>query len=415
MSNTKVFILQDIIPSYRVPIFRRLAALDGLDTTVFYSRPSKVMQRENLKSASQIEGFKHIEIRLWEFGSCVYQFGILWRVLLERPDVIIAGQAGRLDTLLLLLLAKILKARFLWFLGGVPYLDPVRIKEFSDSGRLNRWFGKYNPKRLLSVKADGVIAYSDHAKQFYIDRGFSREAIWVAPNSPDTDALEDARQKWQHQKEQIEIMRKRFSPAGEKVLFLLGRLNGGRKVDTLLHAVHKLQKNGETLSLVIVGDGNERESLEKLATELGLVHMFFEGAIYDEHELSKYFLVSDIFVVTGVASLAVKMAMFFAVPVVTVDYGLEVHAVKDGINGLIFPIGNADILAKKIQALLGSASLRREIGEGGIHTIRHKINITRMMEGFRRAIYAELDVIDVGLQPNRVALKENESTNARNS
>lgn len=406
ISAKKVFLLQEIIPSYRVPVFRRLARVDNVDLTVFYSHPSRAMIRENLKSSKEIEGFRHIRIGLFELGSCVYQFGILWRVLIAHPDVMIAGQAERLDRLLLLLFCKLLGIRMFWFQGGVPYTDEAKISEYTNRGWLNRWFGKYNPKRWLALKADGLIVYSEHAKRYYMMQGFREEAIWVAPNSPDTDALNTYREDWQLRREELETERKRFAPSGQKILFLLGRLNKDRKVDVLLRALQRLRAKGFEASLIIVGDGSERESLKKMAAQFGLGNVFFEGAIYDERELSKYFMISDVFVTPGVSSLAIKMAMAFGKPVVTVDYGLEVHDVQEGFNGFVFPMDNAEALAEKIQPLLQSEELMRRIGEGGLRTIRDRINIDAMIEGFRRAIFAEQDVPAIGQDTDAASLNK---------
>ena len=242
--------------------------------------PSKAMIRENLKSAGEIEGFRNIKIGLWDLGSFVYQFGILWRVFIARPSVMIAGQSENLDRLLLLLLCKLLGVRTLWFEGGVPYSDEKKIHEYANRGRFNRWFGKYNPKRWLALMADGLIVYSEHAKHYYMMQGFREEAVWVAPNSPDTDALNTYREEWQRRREELETERKRFAPSGQKILFLLGRLNKDRKVDVLLRALLRLRAKGLEASLVIVGDGSERGSLAKMAAQYGLGNGFFEGALF---------------------------------------------------------------------------------------------------------------------------------------
>lgn len=384
-----MFLLQEIIPSYRVPVFNRLARLENVELTVFYSRSSKAMLQENLKSAKVIEGFQHSEIGLWELGANSYQFGMLWRVLIGRPDVVISGNADCLDRLALLVLCKLLGIRVLWFQGGVPFTDEKKINDYANRGRLNRWLGKYNPKRWLMLKADGLIAYSEHAKNYFKMLGFPDNKLWVAPNSMNTEALDSYRQDWLLRDDELQSERRRFSPQGQKVLFLLGRLNKERKVDVLLQALVQLQAKGYALALVIVGDGGERPCLEAMVGQLGLQNVYFEGAIYDEKDLSKYFLVSDIFVTPGVSSLAIKMAMFFGRPVVTVDYGLEVHDVKEGVNGFVFPMDDVQALVEKLELLVQSDTLIKHLGAGGIATIRDRININTLVEGFRRAIFAE--------------------------
>ncbi len=387
----RVFLLQDIVPSYRVPVFRRLAAVPGIDLTVFHSRPTRGMHNEGLRNAAEISGFRAVQLRLLEFGRLAWQPGIIWRVLRERPDVLIAGQAGRLDVMLIFLLGQLLGVRVLWFLGGVPYSDPAQIRAYASRGRLRRWFGRANPRDWLIGRADGLIVYSGHARRFYASQGADPRRIWVAPNSPDSDALEAYGREWAQQPGILAAERRRLSPAGQPLLFLLGRLNPARKVDTLLRALARVRSAGLACSLVIVGDGSERSALEGLAESLGLPDIHFEGPIYDERELARYFLLCDLFVTPGVASMAIKMAMAFGKPVITVDYGLEVHDIVDGVNGFVFPMDDDAALAARIRQVLGSGEQRAAMGAQARRTIRERVNISRMIRAFEQAIDDEPD------------------------
>lgn len=386
-----VFLVQDVIPSYRVPVFRRLAAVPGIDLTVFYSRPSRGMQAESVRNAAELTGFRAVRLRLLELGGHAWQPGVLWRVLRGRPDVLIAGQAGRPDLLLALLVGRMRGARVLWFLGGVPYTNPEQIRHYANRGRLRRWLGRADPRDWLVRKADGLIVYSAHAGRFYESLGFDPRRIWVAPNSPDSDALEAYGREWAQQPDILAAERRRLSPAGQPLLFLLGRLNPARKVDTLLRALARVRSAGLACSLVIVGEGGERSSLEALVASLGLPDVHFDGPLYDERELARYFLLCDLFVTPGVASMAIKMAMAFGKPVITVDYGLEVHDIVDGVNGFVFPMDDDAALAARIRQVLGSGDLRRAMGQEALRTIRERVNISRMIKAFKRAIDDEPD------------------------
>ena len=388
---TTVYLLQDIVPSYRVPVFRRLAALPGVDLTVFYSRPDRAMRAENLQNAADLSGFRAVRLGLLQAGRHAWQPGILWRVLTGRPEVLIAGNSGRADGVLALLLGKLVGARVLWFLGGVPYQDPERIREYAGRGRLNRCFGRANPWEWLCRRADGLIVYSVHARAFYAARGYDVSRIWVAPNSPDTEALTAYGRDWQARGERLAAERRRLAPGGQPLLFLLGRLNGARKVDTLLRALDRLRSGGLDCALVVVGDGAERPALERQVRELGLPNVHFEGAVYDERELARYYLLCDVFVTPGVASMAIKMALAFGKPVVTVDYGLEVHDIVDGVNGFIFPMDDDATLAARIRQILGSAEQQRAMGREALRTIRERVNITLMINAFERAIHNDRD------------------------
>lgn len=394
-----VFILQDIVPSYRVPVFRRLAALPDVDLTVFYSLPNREMQAESLRNADDLTGFRAVRLGLLEAGSHAWQPGILWRLLAGRPDVLIAGNSGRLDGLLALCLARLLGTRVLWFQGGVPYQDPDRIREYARAGRLNRWFGRANPWQWLARRADGLIVYSEHARGFYAAQGYDPRRIWVAPNSPDTEALEGYGREWAARAGHLAGERRRLAPGGQSLLFLLGRLNGARRVTTLLKALARLRERGLEAALVIVGDGAERPALEREVLALGLPNVHFDGPIYDERELARYFLLCDVFVTPGVASLAIKMAMAFGRPVVTVDYGLEVHAIVDGVNGFVFPMDDDAALADRLGELLRSPERREAMGREALRTVRERVNISLMIGAFRRAIHDDLDTASATHRP----------------
>jgi glycosyltransferase involved in cell wall biosynthesis len=140
------------------------------------------------------------------------------------------------------------------------------------------------------------------------------------------------------------------------------------------------------VSLVIVGDGSERAKNEQKVKELGLKNVHFEGAIYDDELLAKYYMVSDFFVTPGVASMAIKIAMLFGIPVITADYGLEVHVVKDGINGYVYPMGEFKQISNLVKHLIKDQLTYSKISNNAIETIENDVNINKMTEAFVKEI-----------------------------
>jgi glycosyltransferase involved in cell wall biosynthesis len=381
-----VFLLQDLIPSYRVPVFRHLAASSGIDLTVFYSQPTCAHSRDNLRNAANLSGFASVRLPRLQVGTRAYQFAFFRHVSMRRPDIVILGQMGRLDTTVCLILCKLLRIPVLWFLGGVPFVDPERIREFSREGKLNRWFGAYNPVRWLSFRANGMIVYSEHARGYFGSLGFPKSRIWVAPNSPDTCALREAEERLLLHTAIVQALRTRYAPRGEKVIFMLGRLNRGRRVDVLLDAFRTLRNEFPGVVLLIVGDGPERAELESIARAIAPSRIHFIGALYEDDALAPYFLLCDIFVTPGIASLALKFAMSFGKPVVTADYGLEVHAVENSENGYVVSLGDPEALASALLRLLRDDALRVRMGDNARKTIDERVNIDTMIQGFQDAI-----------------------------
>ncbi|MCD6322431.1 MAG: hypothetical protein J7L77_05335, partial [Clostridiales bacterium] len=64
----KVFLLQEIIPSYRVPVFKRIADIDGIALTIFYSDPSPEMKKNNLQNSANLNQGNYVKLPLFHLG-----------------------------------------------------------------------------------------------------------------------------------------------------------------------------------------------------------------------------------------------------------------------------------------------------------------------------------------------------------
>ncbi len=381
----KVFLLQDFITNYRIPVYQRLAKLKNIDFTFFYSNITLSRKKEGFKHFNNPRGFKHIKIKYLIIGKKFYQFSFLKYIILKNPDVVICGKLGSLDTLFFLLFCKFLNISVLWWAGGVPFIDNEKIKEYSMRGRLNKIFGKKNPKLLLSYLANGMIVYSEHAKIFYHTIGF-KKPIFVAPNSTDTDLLLSFKENILKTSNIFSDFKKKYAPNNEKIIFSLGRLSKERKTNKLIDAFEIVQKEYPLCTLIIIGDGSERSKLEHIVNEKKMKNVNFLGEIYDDEILSKYFMLCDVFTPV-IGSLSLKMAMTFGKPVISFAYGLEIHCIENGKNGFIIDIDNTKDMAEKILLLFKDDKLREEMGKNAEKTINEKININKMIEGFEKAIY----------------------------
>lgn len=76
-------------------------------------------------------------------------------------------------------------------------------------------------------------------------------------------------------------------------------------------------------------------------------------------------------------------------PIVAADAGGIPEAVRDGVNGLLFPPGDAQALGDAIRRLLVNANLRVRLGEGGRTLMRNEFSVDAMVEG-NLAVYREL-------------------------
>ena len=80
------------------------------------------------------------------------------------------------------------------------------------------------------------------------------------------------------------------------VLLNLGRLGGEKNLNELIELFAEARTENENLKFLIVGDGPARESLEKLARELGVKeHVIFTGMV-SPSEVQDYYQLGDVFV-----------------------------------------------------------------------------------------------------------------------
>lgn len=155
-------------------------------------------------------------------------------------------------------------------------------------------------------------------------------------------------------------------PHTHPTALFVGRLAVEKNVDVLLRALTftdpQLNVHAE-----IIGDGEQRDYLRRLALELGVAHRVnFRGLVTDE-ELRQAYLRADVFTQPCTAelqSLASLEAMSASTPVVLADALALPHLVNEGVNGYLFEPYNAQDMAEKLDRVLSASLQEREaLGE----------------------------------------------------
>ena len=173
-----------------------------------------------------------------------------------------------------------------------------------------------------------------------------------------------------------------------RILFL-GRLDYEKHIHNLLRAVALLPKNLD-VQVEIVGDGGEREYLEKLAQELGIAkNVEFRGHITDQ-ELPRAYERATLFAMPSIAelqSIATMEAMASGRPVVAADAMALPHLVHDGDNGYLFPPDDVEAFADRLLKVLTASQQELDrLSENSLHLIQsHDIDTTiKIFEGLYR-------------------------------
>lgn len=173
-------------------------------------------------------------------------------------------------------------------------------------------------------------------------------------------------------------------------LLFVGRLTKQKGVDLLLRALAKLPR-GTTLD--VVGDGDERGSLERLAGELGVRdRVRFHGS-QSQRELVTFYRSASALVVPssdeGLGLVAVE-AMLCETPVVAFESGGIPDVVQHERTGLLVSERSPDALADAIERMLARDDRGAALGAAGrlhaVSTFAPESVARRYLDIYRTAI-----------------------------
>lgn len=173
--------------------------------------------------------------------------------------------------------------------------------------------------------------------------------------------------------------------AGPTIGFV-GRLAHEKGVDVLLRALADLPD----ATAVVVGDGPERESLERLAGELGIRDRIdFTGWSDDVRRLLPTFDVLAQPSRWEGFGISIVEAMLARLPVVASGVGGITEVVVDGITGTLVAPDDPDALGRALGSLLADADRRAGMGEAGRRIARERFTDETMARAFA-AVYGRV-------------------------
>ncbi|GAB3644468.1 glycosyltransferase family protein [Glycomyces tarimensis] len=171
----------------------------------------------------------------------------------------------------------------------------------------------------------------------------------------------------------------------------VGRLDLEKNLDVLVRALPVVRRRITDVQLMLVGTGDQRRRLERLATRLGVADALICTGFVADADLPAAYAAADVFVNPGTAelqSLVTLEAMASGLPVLAADASALPHLVRDGHNGYLFPPGDSAALADRLIAVLSDHSHAGVMGRRSRALAeRHDVRAT---VGAFESIYAEL-------------------------
>lgn len=205
--------------------------------------------------------------------------------------------------------------------------------------------------RWFHNRAGLTLSPSETSRQLLLSRGFTNVRVW--PRGVDTELFAPSRRS--------DGARRKNGPPNAVQLLYVGRLTPDKDLSTLFRAYRKAgaAHADRHIHLVVAGDGAYSSRMRRAAPPNVAFLGYVEG-----QALSQVYSAADIFVFPSrVETLGnvVLEAMASGLPVIGADQGGTLENVRDGLNGLLVPAGDADRFADAILRLVDDEGLRGQL------------------------------------------------------
>lgn len=178
----------------------------------------------------------------------------------------------------------------------------------------------------------------------------------------------------------------RFQGERRRVVAAAGRLHEQKNFDLLIRAFARFYKKHHDFSLVIYGEGSEKEKLMKTASRLGIAGAVdlpgqSKTLLEDINDSAMFVLSSDY---EGMPNVLIE-AMACGLSCVATDcpIGGVRSLMTDGENGLLVPVGDEDAMVRAMSALADDAALSERLGKNAVQ-IRTRLDETLVAAKWRQ-------------------------------
>ena len=290
-------------------------------------------------------------------------------------------------------------ARTLKILFGVKFIITTHGSDLSYLVKDRRFMGLINDANQV---ARFITANSEFTKQWYLKmfgQYLKRKSTVIFGGVNIENYKKDPKE--------IEYINKKYNLNDKKVVLFTGRLTKNKGVIYLVRAASSIKG-----TVLILGDGPERKTIEDEIKKLKLKNVLMLGYIKNDNQrlFHAFYERADVYVCPSVWSeplgLTILEAMAAHCPVVATKKGGVVSIIRDNISGLFIRARNSKEIVEKVNLLLDDDDLRRKLGEEAYKTIINKFTwekiATRFEDIYKQFKYstAEYTARARGANPN---------------
>ena len=227
--------------------------------------------------------------------------------------------------------------------------------------------------RNLAKRTTGIIANSSSIADFYESRGIDRQKFHIIANGVAPSTVEPISRSEAAQRMGVDPSRIWIGAVG-RLWFQKGHKD-------MIWAAEMLRIVHESTSLVIIGDGPERQRLEHYRDQVQAAkEIRFIGHRSDAAQLLPHFdILWNASFYEGQSNTILE-AMQASVIVVATDIPGNRDLIQHESNGLLFPASDVGALMKNTSRLVKSAELRDRLASKAKEKVESDFSVRRMIE-----------------------------------
>jgi glycosyltransferase involved in cell wall biosynthesis len=230
--------------------------------------------------------------------------------------------------------------------------------------------------RLVLRRFARVVAVSDEVKQRLLQAGVRKEKVRIVRNGIDLRPFDGATPSLEGDPEEL-------------VVGWVGRLSHEKGADILLDAAARVLPEFPSARFVLVGEGPDRDKLERLLDDLGIRERLTMAGRRDD--MPAVYASFDVMVSSSRQEglpIAILEGMATDLPLIATAVGDVPTVVRDGSTGVLVPSENVEQLAEAILELLRDPAKRAQLGAAARQLIADEYSAERMAAEYLR-VYEE--------------------------
>lgn len=253
------------------------------------------------------------------------------------------------------------------------------------------YFGKVKTRlfkeieRSLAKKSSAIVAISERQREELcnVHQICAIEKTHVVPLGFDLQPFNDKRTQGRVAK------REELGLTDDTIaIAIVGRFAPIKNHDLFFDAMtNVLSKTSKKLKLFVVGDGSERENIEKRAAELN--HKYPEVVELTSWitDIASFNAGIDLICLTSNnegTPVSLIEAQAACIPVITTDVGGVRDIVKDGDTGFVVPVNNAALFAERVLELIENEKKREKMSQNGWTFVKDTFNYNTLATNMDR-------------------------------